>query len=147
MEAANKGAKNSGGISVGLNIKLPFEQEPNKFIDKENSFDFDYFFVRKIMFVKYAQAFVVLPGGFGTLYELFEALTLVQTQKIEKIPIILYGKKFWSGCIDWLKNVLLINNSNISDDDIKLLHVVDSCQDVMDIINNHYKNENYSPNF
>ena len=147
MEAANKGAKNSGGISVGLNIKLPFEQEPNKFIDKENSIDFDYFFVRKIMFVKYAQAFVVMPGGFGTLDELFEALTLVQTQKIEKIPIILYGKKFWSGCIDWLKNVLLINNSNISDDDIKLLHVVDSCQDVMDIINNHYKNENYSPNF
>ena len=147
MEAANKGAKNAGGISVGLNIKLPFEQEPNNYIDKENSIDFDYFFVRKIMFVKYAQAFVVMPGGFGTLDELFEALTLIQTHKIEKIPVILYGKEFWNGCLDWLKQVVLLKYSNISSEDIDLFHLVDNPDEVLKIIDEHYKNQNYSPNF
>ena len=132
MEAANKGAKNVGGISVGLNIKLPFEQEPNNYIDKENSIDFDYFFVRKIMFVKYAQAFVVMPGGFGTLDELFEALTLIQTHKIEKIPVILYGKEFWNGCMDWLKQVVLLKYSNISSEDIDLFHLVDNPDEVLE---------------
>ncbi len=147
MEAANRGAKNAGGISVGLNIKLPFEQEPNEYIDKENSIDFDYFFVRKIMFVKYAQAFVVMPGGFGTLDELFEALTLVQTHKIEKIPVILYGKKFWNGCIEWLEEIVLLKYSNISKEDLDLFKLVDTPDEVLKIIDNHYKNQNFSPNF
>jgi len=147
MEAANKGANNVGGISVGLNIKLPFEQEPNNYIDKENSIDFDYFFVRKIMFVKYAQAFVVMPGGFGTLDELFEALTLIQTHKIEKIPVILYGKEFWNGCMDWLKQVVSLKYSNISSEDLDLLHLVDNPDEVLKIIDKHYKNQIYSPNF
>lgn len=147
MEAANRGAKNAGGISVGLNIKLPFEQEPNEYIDKENSIDFDYFFVRKIMFVKYAQAFVVMPGGFGTLDELFEALTLVQTHKIEKIPVILYGKKFWNGCIEWLEEIVLLKYSNISKEDLDLFKLVDSPEEVLKIIDKHYKNQNFSPNF
>ena len=147
MEAANRGAKNAGGISVGLNIKLPFEQEPTEYIDKENSIDFDYFFVRKIMFVKYAQAFVVMPGGFGTLDELFEALTLVQTHKIEKIPVILYGKKFWNGCIEWLEEIVLLKYSNISKEDLDLFKLVDTPDEVLKIIDNHYKNQNFSPNF
>ena len=147
MEAANRGAKNAGGISVGLNIKLPFEQEPNEYIDKENSIDFDYFFVRKIMFVKYAQAFVVMPGGFGTLDELFEALTLVQTHKIEKIPVILYGKKFWNGCIEWLEEIVLLKYSNIFKEDLDLFKLVDTPDEVLKIIDNHYKNQNFSPNF
>ena len=147
MEAANRGAKNAGGISVGLNIKLPFEQEPNEYIDKENSIDFDYFFVRKIMFVKYAQAFVVMPGGFGTLDELFEALTLVQTHKIEKIPVILYGKKFWNGCIEWLEEIVLLKYSNIFKEDLDLFKLVDTPDEVLKIIDNHYKTQNFSPNF
>ena len=96
MEAANKGAQKAGGVSVGLNIELPFEQSHNKYIDSDKVINFDYFFVRKVMFVRYAQAFVVMPGGFGTLDELFEAITLIQTNKIERFPIILYGSDFWS---------------------------------------------------
>ena len=99
MEAANKGAQLAGGISVGLNIDLPFEQTHNEFIDSDKLIDFDYFFVRKVMFVRYAQAFIVMPGGFGTLDELFEALTLIQTKKIQKFPVILVGTEFWAGCI------------------------------------------------
>ena len=100
MEAANKGAQLAGGISVGLNIDLPFEQTHNEFIDSDKLIDFDYFFVRKVMFVRYAQAFIVMPGGFGTLDELFEAITLIQTKKIQKFPVILVGTEFWAGCID-----------------------------------------------
>ena len=107
MEAANKGAYNAGGTSVGLNIELPFEQHDNPYIDNDKSIDFDYFFVRKVMFVKYSQGFVVMPGGFGTLDELFEAITLIQTHKIGKFPIILVGKKFWCGLVDWIKETLL----------------------------------------
>ena len=106
MEAANKGAQKAGGVSVGLNIDLPYEQTHNEFIDSDKVIDFDYFFVRKVMFVRYAQAFVVMPGGFGTLDELFEAITLIQTNKIERFPVILYGSDFWSGCIDWIKNTV-----------------------------------------
>jgi len=114
MEAANKGAYNAGGTSVGLNIELPFEQHDNPYIDNDKSIDFDYFFVRKVMFVKYSQGFVVMPGGFGTLDELFEAITLIQTHKIGKFPIILVGKKFWSGLVDWIKETLLDSHNNIS---------------------------------
>ena len=113
MEAANKGANIAKGKSVGLCINLPFEDTNNKFIDKDKMLNFDYFFVRKVMFVKYAQGFVVMPGGFGTLDELFEAITLIQTYKAEKFPIILVGTDFWEGMIDWIKQALLEKNNNI----------------------------------
>ena len=125
MEAGNKGAHIAGGTSVGLNIELPFEQHDNPYIDSDKSLDFDYFFVRKVMFVKYSQGFVVMPGGFGTLDELFEAITLIQTNKIEKFPIILVGKDFWGGLIDWVKETLLARFNNISpeDMDLSLIHI------------------------
>tara|TARA_A100001015_G_scaffold178285_1_gene198224 strand:+ start:2538 stop:3215 length:678 start_codon:yes stop_codon:yes gene_type:complete len=147
MEAANKGAKKANGISVGLNIKLPFENEPNEFIDKDKSIDFDYFFVRKVMFVKYAQAFVVMPGGFGTFDELFEALTLIQTNKIEKIPVILYGSKFWNDCLNWLNKVVLEKFENISEEDMFIFKIADKPNEVISIIDDFYLSLDYSPNF
>ena len=147
MEAANKGAKNALGPSVGLCIELPFEQTVNKFIDDDKSLDFDYFFVRKVMFMKYAQAFVVLPGGFGTLDELFEALTLIQTKKAEKFPVILVGKSFWDGCITWIKEELLTNNQYISKIDLDLFSVVDSPNEVANILNEFYDKKGFNPNF
>ena len=147
MEAANKGAKNALGPSVGLCIELPFEQTVNKFIDDDKSLDFDYFFVRKVMFMKYAQAFVVMPGGFGTLDELFEALTLIQTKKAEKFPVILVGKSFWDGCITWIKDELLTNNQYISKIDLDLFSVVDSPNEVANILNEFYDKKGFNPNF
>ncbi|MBV1923905.1 MAG: TIGR00730 family Rossman fold protein [Flavobacteriaceae bacterium] len=147
MEAGNKGAHLAGGTSVGLNIALPFEQHDNPFIDSDKSIDFDYFFVRKVMFVKYSQGFVVMPGGFGTLDELFEAMTLIQTHKIGKFPIILVGTKFWKGLIDWIKATLLEENQNISPDDLDLIHLVDHEDEVLEILNNFYNNTKLSPNF
>jgi len=138
MEAANKGAKESGGTSVGLNIDLPFEQGYNPYIDVDKVFNFNYFFIRKVMFVKYAQAFVVLPGGFGTMDELFEVLTLVQTKKIEQIPIILMGSEFWAGMIKWVKESLLDKYATISPKDIDMLPVTDSPEEVVRIINEFY---------
>lgn len=146
MEAGNKGAHIAGGTSVGLNIVLPFEQHDNPYIDADKSLDFDYFFVRKVMFVKYSQGFVVMPGGFGTLDELFEAMTLIQTHKIETFPIILVGKEFWSGLVDWIKTTLL-NAGNINAEDLNLIHVVDSSDDVIEILNEFYKESELSPNF
>ncbi len=146
MEAANKGAYENGGVSVGLNIELPFEQQSNPYIDKHNSIDFDYFFVRKVMFVKYAQGFVVMPGGFGTLDELFEAITLIQTKKVDKFPIILVGREFWEGLVDWIKNTLAIER-NISTDDLKLIEVVDTEEEVIQILNKFYDQFAISPNF
>ena len=146
MEAGNKGAHIAGGTSVGLNIDLPFEQHDNPYIDSDKSLDFDYFFVRKVMFVKYSQGFVVMPGGFGTLDELFEAMTLIQTHKIEKFPIILVGSDFWGGLVDWIKNTLL-EAGNISPEDLDLFHVVDSAEAVIDILNNFYKDSRLTPNF
>lgn len=145
MEAANKGAKDANGISVGLNIELPFEQ-PNQFIDTSHNLKFQYFFVRKVMFVKYAQAFVVLPGGIGTLDELFEALTLVQTKKIKKIPIILVDTKFWGGLIDWMKKTL-VNESMINIEDLDYIHLVDRSDEVVEKIDYFYKTAHFSPNF
>ena len=147
MEAANKGAKNALGPSVGLCIELPFEQTVNKFIDDDKSLDFDYFFVRKVMFMKYAQAFIVMPGGFGTLDELFEALTLIQTKKAEKFPVILVGKSFWDGCITWIKEELLTNNQYISKIDLDLFSVVDSPNEVANILNEFYDKKGFNPNF
>ncbi|WP_370392123.1 TIGR00730 family Rossman fold protein [uncultured Winogradskyella sp.] len=146
MEAGNKGAHIAGGTSVGLNIDLPFEQHDNPYIDSDKSLDFDYFFVRKVMFVKYSQGFVVMPGGFGTLDELFEAMTLIQTHKIERFPIILVGSDFWGGLVDWIKNTLL-EAGNISPEDLDLFHVVDSADAVIEILNNFYKDTRLTPNF
>lgn len=147
MEAGNKGAHLAGGTSVGLNIELPFEQHDNPYIDFDKSLDFDYFFVRKVMFVKYSQGFVVMPGGFGTLDELFEALTLIQTNKIEKFPIILVGKDFWGGLIDWVKQTLLEANNNISATDLDLIHLVDTADEIIEILDGFYKEFGLSPNF
>ena len=147
MEAANKGSKNANGISVGLNIKLPFEQDPNEYIDKDKSLDFDYFFVRKVMFVKYAQAFIVMPGGFGTFDELFESLTLIQTKKIEKIPVILYGSEFWEGCLNWLHKVVLKQYKNICNEDMSIFKIANKPHEVISIIDDFYSNKGYSPNF
>ena len=147
MEAGNKGAHNAGGTSVGLNIELPFEQHDNPYIDSDKSIDFDYFFVRKVMFVKYSQGFVVMPGGFGTLDELFEAITLIQTHKIAKFPIILVGKDFWGGLVDWIKETLLKSHGNISPDDLDLINLVDTEGEVIEILNNFYAKYNLSPNF
>ncbi len=147
MEAGNKGAHLAGGTSVGLNIELPFEQHDNPYIDSDKSLDFDYFFVRKVMFVKYSQGFVVMPGGFGTLDELFEAITLIQTHKIQKFPIILVGTEFWSGLLDWVKTTLLDKFGNISAKDIALIHLVDTPEEVIDVLNNFYEKYQLSPNF
>jgi hypothetical protein len=147
MEAGNKGAHLGGGTSVGLNIVLPFEQHDNPYIDPDKSINFDYFFVRKVMFVKYSQGFVVMPGGFGTLDELFEAITLIQTKKIDKFPIILVGTEFWEGLIDWVKETLLAKFSNISPRDMDLIHIVDNEDEVLDILDAFYKKYNLSPNF
>ncbi|TNJ41546.1 TIGR00730 family Rossman fold protein [Tamlana fucoidanivorans] len=147
MEAGNKGAHLGGGTSVGLNIELPFEQHDNPYIDADKNLDFDYFFVRKVMFVKYSQGFVVMPGGFGTLDELFEAITLIQTHKIGKFPIILVGTDFWRGLIDWIKTTLLDRFSNISPKDLDLIHLVDREHEVITILDEFYKKSNLSPNF
>ena len=147
MEAGNKGAHIAGGTSVGLNIELPHEQHDNPYIDSDKSLDFDYFFVRKVMFVKYSQGFVVMPGGFGTLDEMFEAMTLIQTKKIERFPIILVGSEFWEGLLGWIKTTLLDKFSNISPNDLELIHVVDTADEVLQILNEFYKESRLSPNF
>lgn len=147
MEAGNKGAHLGEGVSVGLNIDLPFEQHFNPYIDSDKNLQFDYFFVRKVMFVKYSQGFVVMPGGFGTLDELFEAMTLIQTKKIGKFPIILVGSEFWSGLIQWVEDVLLKKYNNISPEDMNLIKIVDTEDEVVEALNNFYKKYNLSPNF
>ncbi|MEI6865382.1 TIGR00730 family Rossman fold protein [Flavicella sp.] len=147
MEAGNKGACRGNGTSVGLNIELPFEQSDNPYISKGMSLDFDYFFVRKVMFVKYSQGFIVMPGGFGTLDELFEAITLIQTEKIGRFPIILVGTNFWSGIIDWIKKVLLEENETINEEDLKLFRIVDSADEVIQHLNNFYSKYSLKPNF
>ena len=146
MEAGNKGAKEGGGKSIGLNIELPFEQHFNPYIDKSYSMDFDYFFVRKVMFVKYSQGFIVLPGGFGTLDELSEALTLIQTHKIGKFPIVLVGSEFWSGLLDWFSNTLL-KNGLIAEGDLSLFRIVDSADEAVAHIKAFYDKYSVSVNF
>lgn len=146
MEAANRGAQRGGGKSVGLNIELPFEQDANPYIDKDKLIWFDYFFVRKVMFVKYAQAFIVLPGGFGTLDELFESLTLIQTKKIGEFPIILVGTEYWDGLYQWLKKSL-IAEKNIDEEDLELFKMVDTAEEATQIISEFYENYSLKPNF
>lgn len=147
MEAGNRGAKRGGGISVGLNIDLPFEQHSNPYIDSDKSIDFDYFFVRKVMFVKYAQGFIALPGGFGTLDELFEALTLIQTKKVGRFPVILLGRDFWNGMVDWIKEVVLAKEKNISPEDLELFKIVDTPEEAVAEINDFYHKYMLKPNF
>lgn len=141
MEAANKGAFEKQGTSVGLNIELPFEQHFNSYIDTDKNLDFRYFFVRKVMFVKYAQGFVVLPGGFGTLDELFEVLTLIQTKKIDRVPVVLVGSEYWTGLKDWIVDIMLGKSKNIKAEDLDLLPVIDDPDDVIRYINDFYKEE------
>ena len=146
MEAGNKGAHRGKGTSVGLNIELPFEQHDNPWIDKDKNLEFDYFFVRKVMFVKYSQGFIVMPGGFGTMDELFEAITLIQTKKIDLFPIILVGTSFWSGLVHWIKDVL-VKEGTISEKDLELIAVVDTPDEILHIIDEFYKSYLLKPNF
>ena len=141
MEAANKGAFLKGGLSVGLNIDLPFEQNNNEYIDPDKNLEHRYFFVRKVMFVKYAQAFVVMPGGFGTMDELFEVLTLIQTKKITPVPVILFGSKFWSGMKDWILNAMLNEFGTISEKDLELIPITDSIDEAVKIICDFYSTD------
>ncbi len=146
MEAANKGAHFAGGKSVGLNIVLPFEQEANKFIDNDKLINFDYFFTRKLMFMRYSQGYVVLPGGFGTLDELFEAITLIQTHKLVNFPIVLINKQYWGGLISWIKDTLLAKG-NIGQEDLNLFHLVDTVEEAVQVIEDFYKKYKLQPNF
>jgi len=147
MEAGNKGAFEAGGRSAGLNIELPFEQHNNSYIDLDKTIDFDYFFIRKVMFMKYSQGFIALPGGFGTFDELFEALTLIQTGKIGKFPIVLVGKDYWDGLVDWIKRVMLEKEANINAKDLDLFMLVDTADDAVKCIDDFYSNYLLKPNF
>ena len=131
MEAANRGAFEAGGISVGCNIELPFEQSANRY--QTRSLSFQYFFVRKTMFIKYSNAYVIFPGGFGTMDELFEALTLIQTRKIRNFPVVLFGSQYWAGLLQWITTTML-NEQNISPEDLQLMYLTDSPQDAVDFI-------------
>ena len=147
MEAANKGAARGKGKSVGINIDLPFEQRPNPYIDNDKLITFDHFFVRKLMFMKYAQGFIVMPGGFGTFDELFEAITLIQTKKIGRFPIVLVGKKYWGGLLEWIKESMLEDEHTISPQDIEIFSVVETADEAVDLIVQFYSRYLLSPNF
>jgi uncharacterized protein (TIGR00730 family) len=147
MEAANKGAKTGKGKSVGLNIRLPFEQSSNIYVDLDKNINFDYFFIRKTIFLKYSQGFIAMPGGFGTLDELFEALTLVQTSKIANFPVVLVGSAYWNGLVDWIKQTMLMKEHNVNESDLSLFHVVDTADEAVKIINDFYSHYLLKPNF
>ena len=147
MEAGNKGAFEAGGKSVGLNIELPFEQFHNKYIDQDKNINFDYFFVRKVMFVKYAQGFIAMPGGFGTLDELFESLTLIQTHKVARFPVVLVGTEYWGGLIDWLKETMCKKEKNINEEDLFLFKLVDTADEAVGAIIDYYAEMSIKPNF
>jgi uncharacterized protein (TIGR00730 family) len=147
MEAANKGAQNGKTASVGLNIDLPFEQNHNPYIDQEHNLEFNYFFVRKVIFVKYSQAFVIMPGGFGTLDEAFEALTLIQTKKIKKRPVVLVGKAYWTGLMQWIEETMLEKEKNISPEDLNLYKIVDSTDEAVEYIEDFFTSHSLTPNF
>lgn len=147
MEAANKGAMKGKGVSVGLNIDLPFEQSHNPYIDKDKLINFDYFFVRKVMFVKYSQGFIVLPGGMGTFDELFEAITLIQTNKIGKFPIVMVNRAYWQGLLDWIKSQVLEISENINPEDLDLISLADTADEAIAIIDNFYSTYLHRPNF
>ena len=146
MEAGNKGAHFAGGKSVGLNIELPFEQKPNPFIDADKFMNFNYFFTRKVMFMKYSQGYIVLPGGFGTLAELFEAITLIQTHKLVKFPIVMVSRDYWGGLIKWIKERML-DEKKISQEDLDIFNVVDTPEEAVEVIENFYTKFDLKPNF
>ncbi len=146
MEAANKGAKEGEGKSVGLGILLPHEQGLNQYVDHDYVINFNYFFARKVMFVKYAQGFIVFPGGFGTLDEFFEAMTLIQTKKINKFPVVLIGSEYWGGLVDWIKDTM-VKNKTISKEDVDLFHLTDDPNQAVKIICDFYQQHTLSPNF
>lgn len=147
MEAGNKGAYENGGKSVGLNIDLPFEQFHNRYIDRDKLLEFDYFFIRKMMFMKYSQGYIVLPGGFGTMDELFEALTLIQTGKVARFPIILVGTSYWQGLIEWVKSTMLESQKNINPEDLNLFRLVDTAEEAAEHIFRFYDKYVLKPNF
>lgn len=147
MEAGNKGAYEAGGKSVGLGIELPFEQFYNAYVDRDKSINFDYFFVRKVMFVKYAQGFIAMPGGFGTLDELFESLTLIQTRKVAQFPVVLVGSEYWSGLIQWMQEVMCKRENNIHEEDLFLFKLVDTADAAVDYILDYYADMRIQPNF
>ncbi|NGP86906.1 TIGR00730 family Rossman fold protein [Fodinibius halophilus] len=146
MEAANKGAQEGGGKSVGLGVTLPHEQGVNAFVDNDYIINFHYFFARKVMFVKYAQGFIVFPGGFGTLDEFFEAMTLIQTKKINTFPIVLIGVDYWEGLVDWIKE-RMVEEGTIAADDVRLFHLTDDPDEAVNIICEFYQKHTLSPNF
>jgi uncharacterized protein (TIGR00730 family) len=146
MEAGNKGAYEGGATSVGLNINLPFEQHFNPYIDRDKNINFDYFFVRKTIFMRYAQGYIAMPGGFGTLDELSEAITLIQTNKMVDFPVVLVGSEYWKGLIDWFRNTLLPNKM-IKEEDFEIFHIVDTADDAVEIIKDFYKKYAIKPNF
>lgn len=146
MEAANKGAREAGGMSIGLNIVVPHEQEGNPYVDHDKKINFNFFFVRKVMFVKYAMGFIVLPGGFGTMDELFESLTLIQTGKSTRFPVVLVGKDFWGGMVDWLSDAVL-SAGNISAGDPDLFKLTDDPREAVEIIDSFYREHAMVPNF
>jgi len=147
MEASNKGAQLGGAKSVGLNIDLPFEQESNDFIDKAHNLDFDYFFVRKVMFTKYSQGFIMMPGGFGTMDEFFEVATLIQTRKMLEVPLVLVGSTYWKGLLLWMKEVMMDIENNISPDDFDLLKIADTADEVAEHVKSFYTGHALQPNF
>jgi len=147
MEAGNKGANLAGGISVGLNIELPFEQNPNPYIARDKSLNFDYFFVRKVMFTKYAQGFVMMPGGWGTMDEFFEVATLIQTRKFPQTPMVCVGTSYWNGLFDWMRRTMLDEESNISPGDLELIRVYDTADEVVGHIREFYTHNKLQPNF
>jgi len=147
MEAANKGAHLAGGRSVGLNIQLPNEQVANSFIDRDKNVNFNFFFVRKVMFVKYAQGFVMMPGGFGTMDEFFEVATLIQTRKLNETPMVLVGSEYWSGLLDWMRKVMFEQQHNINPGDLDLVKLFDKSEEVVDYFREFYSNHKLRPNF
>ncbi len=147
MEAANKGAKIAGGRSVGLNIELPFEQHANQYIDGDKNLNFDYFFVRKVMFTKYSQGFIMMPGGWGTMDEFFEVATLIQTRKFTQTPMICVGSAYWKGLFDWMRETMLFEEKNISDGDLEMIKIFDTTNEVVNYIREFYTHNKLQPNF
>lgn len=146
MEAGNLGAQRGNGTSVGLNIVLPHEQHCNPYIDADKNINFDYFFIRKTIFMRYAQGYIVMPGGFGTLDELSEAITLIQTNKMVDFPIVLVGKDYWSGLVEWFRNTMLPNRM-IKEEDFEIFHLVDSKEEAVKVIEDFYNKYAVKPNF
>ena len=147
MEAANRGAKLAGGRSVGLNIELPFEQFANQFIDPDKNLNFDYFFVRKVMFTKYSQGFIMMPGGWGTMDEFFEVATLIQTRKFTQTPMICVGSAYWKGLFDWMRETMLMEEHNISVGDLEMIKIFDTADEVVSYIREFYTHNKLQPNF